>query len=71
MGSGVKLLLTCSSLLPMLILLARDLADLTSALDFDDDTRLPGHEGGVHVGLRGLPCNLSWLQQSPAFIAIA
>ena len=40
-GSGVKLLLTCSSLLPMLILLPRDLADLTSALDFDDDTRSP------------------------------
>ena len=31
----------------------------------------PSHEGGVHVGLRGLPRNLSWLQQSPAFIAIA
>ena len=37
----VNLPITCSSVLPMLILLARDLADLTSGLDLDDDSRSP------------------------------
>ena len=37
----VNLPVTCSSVLPMLILLARDLADLTSGLDLDDDSRSP------------------------------